>query len=248
MSSTDLNFTLVQFILSGLSHPSHLISRFFENMPPNPLSEANDGSTAVSSKTSLLWAYQLRKEHIHLVNRIEDVNSDLLSCSSRATEHHQNLSNLERLVKSLQTENYTLKNEVTIVRDKFAASLDQVNKQVAAAMTTTKNGREERTKEEKESLAKLECGFEHLGLRMEELAQGMVELKMGMAGMEKKCECLAVKQMELAAWQGKMPPPKKPGITTPKSRAGRTQTGIRASLIVCLRYSKTDEGKDGKYS
>lgn len=222
-------------------------------MPPNPPSEANDGSTIVSSKSSLLWAYQLRKEHIHLVNRIEDVNSDLLSYSSRATEHHQNLSNLERLVKSLQTENYTLKNEVTMVRDRFAASLDEVNKQVAAAMataTTTANGREEakKAKEEEESLAKLECGFERLGLRMKELTQGMVELKMGMAGMEKKCECLAMKQMELAEWQGQMPPPKKKPDSTSKNREEQTQTGLRASLIVCLRYSKSAEGKDGKFS
>lgn len=204
-------------------------------MPP---SEANDGSTG-SSKSSLLWAYQLRKEHIHLVNRIEDVNSDLLSCSSRATEHHQNLSNLERLVKSLQTENYSLKNEVTIVRDRFSASLDQVNKQVAVAIA---NGREE------ESLARLEREIENMGLRVKELVQGMLELKMGMAGMEEKCECLAVKQMELESWQAKIPPPKKPDTISsmPKSRAGRTQTAGGSSLIVCLRYSKTVEGKDGK--
>lgn len=217
-------------------------------MPPNPPSEANDGSAIVSSKSSLLWAYQLRKEHIHLVNRIEDVNSDLLSYSSSATEHHQNLSNLERLVKSLQTENYTLKNEVTMVRDKFSASLNQVNKQVAAAMII--NDREEKTKkEDKQSLVKLQRGFERLGLHMNELTQGMVELKMGMAGMEKKCECLAVTQMEFGAWQGQtMPPPKKKKPdSTSKSHAELTQTGLRASLIVCLRYSKTAEGKDGRF-
>jgi chromosome segregation ATPase len=213
-------------------------------MPRNPPSDANDGSSAVSSKSSLLWAYQLRKEHIHLVNRIEDVNSDLLSCSSRATENHQNLSNLERLIKSLQTENYSLKNEVTIVRDRFTASLDQVNKQVAAAITNIREA-----KEEEESLARLKRDFDLMGLRVKELTQGMAELKMGMAGIEKNCECLAMRQTEFASWQAKMLPlqPKIPdAISMPK----RTQPGIRSSLIVCLRYSKTVErvdGKDGKY-
>ncbi|CRG88340.1 hypothetical protein PISL3812_05370 [Talaromyces islandicus] len=172
-------------------------------MPPNPPSDANDGSTTGSSKSSLLWAYQLRKEHIHLVNRIEDVNSDLLSCSSKATEHQQNLSNLERLVKSLQAENYSLKNEVTVVRDRFTASLDQVNKQVAAATSSGQEAKEE-------SVAKLERDFEHMGLRVKELTQGMAELRMGMAGIEKKCECLAMKQMQFASWQAKTSPPKKP--------------------------------------
>ena len=208
-------------------------------MTPTP-SEANHGPTTGSSKSSLLWAYQLRKEHIHLVNRIEDVNSDLLSCSSKVSEQHHNLSNLETLVKTLQADNYTLKNEVTTVRDRFAASLDRVHKQISS-VSDSRDIKEE-------SLAKLTGDFERMERRISEMTQGMLELKMGMVSMQKKCDCLAKKQIELALWQDQMPPPKKPNSTVKKGGKGYFEAGIRSSLVICLKYGKTAaQEEDSKY-
>ncbi|KAH8694114.1 hypothetical protein BGW36DRAFT_399270 [Talaromyces proteolyticus] len=209
-------------------------------MAPTLPFQPDDLSSGPASKGSLLWAYQLRKEHVHLVRRLEDTTTDLLAYSSKVTEHQQTLSNLETLLKGLQTENYDLKNEVTTVRDKFATSLELVNKRVTAIFTAW----QERVREEG-VVKKMQGDLDDVAAQVKELAEGMAEVKLNVVNVENKCECLATKQLELARLnQGKVEVLKKAEKSPSKTRAACTQTVPQPKMIVVLRYGKTKVDKN----
>lgn len=137
-------------------------------MPSNTASEKSD-APASSSKTSLLWAYQLRREHVHLVDRIDDVNTQLISYNNQSRTCEQNLSTLESLVKTLQAENYTLKNEVTLVRTKLTARIEDITQQITQ-FASGENATKDATKQ-------LELDFKGMGVQMSELSKCVSELK-----------------------------------------------------------------------
>lgn len=147
-------------------------------MPSNTQPERSDAAAAAaggaSSKTSLLWAYQLRREHIHLVNRIDDMNLQLVSCTNKTDTHDQTLSNLENLVKGLQAENYTLKNEVTLVRSKLATRIEDVSQQIAGFVSGDGAMMRSATKE-------LELGLRDMGFQVQKLSNQMSEFKADVA-------------------------------------------------------------------
>lgn len=137
-------------------------------MPSNTASERSD-APASSSKTSLLWAYQLRREHVYLVDRIDDVNTQLISYNNQSRTCEQNLSTLESLVKTLQAENYTLKNEVTLVRTKLTARIEDITQQITQ-FASGENATKDATKQ-------LELDFKGMGVQMSELSKCVSEFK-----------------------------------------------------------------------
>jgi chromosome segregation ATPase len=137
-------------------------------MTSNIQSERSD-APAISSKTSLLWAYQLRREHVHLVDRIDDMNTQLISYTNQSQTCEQNVSNLESLVKTLQAENYTLKNEVTLVRTKLTARIEDINQQITRIVSGDNAV--------KDATRQLELDFRGMGVQVLELSKCVSELK-----------------------------------------------------------------------
>uniref|UniRef100_A0A093VIV1 Uncharacterized protein n=1 Tax=Talaromyces marneffei PM1 TaxID=1077442 RepID=A0A093VIV1_TALMA len=137
-------------------------------MPSNTASERSDAAGS-SSKTSLLWAYQLRREHVHLVDRIDDMSTQLVSYNDKSQTYEQNLSTLDGLVKTLQAENYTLKNEVTLVRTKLTARIEGISQQITAFLSGD-NAAIDATKQ-------LKLEFRAMGLQMSELSKSVSGLK-----------------------------------------------------------------------
>ncbi|PCG91445.1 Hypothetical protein PENO1_093840 [Penicillium occitanis (nom. inval.)] len=135
---------------------------------PSTASERSD-APANSSKTSLLWAYQLRREHVHLVDRIDDMNTQLVSSVNKSQTCEQNLSTLESLVKTLQAENYTLKNEVTLVRTKLTARIEDITQQITHIVSGD-NAAKDATKQ-------LELDFKGMGHQVSVLSKSVSELK-----------------------------------------------------------------------
>lgn len=159
-------------VMSDNSQPTHQDSfftfTFTSIMPSNTQSERNDAAGS-SSKTSLLWAYQLRREHVHLVDRIDDMGTQLVSCNNKSQTYEQNLYNLESLVKTLQAENYTLKNEVTLVRTKLTARIEDINQQI-----TSFAGGDSALKD---VTTQLEVELRTMGVQVAELSKSVSELK-----------------------------------------------------------------------
>jgi hypothetical protein len=172
-------------------------------MPANTQSERSDAAVGSSSKPFLLWAYQLRREHVHLVGRIDGMDVQLVSCTNKTEAHEQNLSNLETLVRSLQTENYTLKNEVTLVRTNLAMKIEDISRQIT---TIVRDG------VMKDATKRLELGFIDMGLQVSELSNRMSEFKADIAKVttvvDRNVENQEARQRELAPRQDNMEPEK----------------------------------------
>ncbi|EED12260.1 conserved hypothetical protein [Talaromyces stipitatus ATCC 10500] len=190
-------------------------------MPSNTYSERNDAAGS-SSKTSLLWAYQLRREHVHLVDRIDDMNNQLLSCSDKSQACGQHLSNLESLVKSLQAENYTLKNEVTLVRTKLTARIEDINQQIASFLGSD-NAVKDVTKQ-------LELEFRGMGLQLAELSESVSELRGEITNIAKRKQPERTQHVHVESTQDNT------GLA--KVESGTEVTVARPKCVVRLFYGK----------
>lgn len=161
-------------------------------MPSNTAPERSE-APASSSKASLLWAYQLRREHVHLVDRIEDMNTQLISSASKSHTCEQNLSNLEGLVKTLQAENHTLKNEVTLVRTKLTSRIEDINQQITQIVNSDSVV--------KDVTKQLELDFRSMGLQVSDLSKSLSQLKGDIANMANQQRAHTAQEIDVAPTQ-----------------------------------------------
>ncbi|OKL58286.1 hypothetical protein UA08_06748 [Talaromyces atroroseus] len=194
-------------------------------MPANAQSERSDAAGGSSSKTSLLWAYQLRREHVHLVERIDGMDFRLVSCTNKTETHEQNLANLETLVRSLQAENYTVKNEVTLMRTKLATRIENISQQISAIVNDGAM---------KDATEKLETGVRDMGLQVSELSNRMSEFKADIAkvttGVTRNIEHQEPRQTALESRQD--------NLELKKTEPEPVQIETKPRLLVMLQYKK----------
>jgi chromosome segregation ATPase len=145
-------------------------------MAPRDLTDAS------ASKTSLLWAYQLRQEHVHLVGRIDSIDADLHSSTEKTSEFRQSFSDLQALVKTLEAENRALKNELRSMNGELSGAMERLNLFLKTIP---------------ENINKIEDGFESMALRVKELAKDALELRIGIGKVENKCALLEKKQVDM---------------------------------------------------
>ncbi|RAO72308.1 uncharacterized protein BHQ10_008320 [Talaromyces amestolkiae] len=186
-------------------------------MPSNTASGLSD-APASSSKTSLLWAYQLRREHVHLVDRIDDMSTQLISSTNKSQICDDHLSSLESLVKTLQAENCTLKNEVTLVRTKLTASIEDINQQITQIVSVN-NAAEYVTKQ-------LELDIRGMGHQVTELSKCVSELKGEIANVAYQIGALAAQEVDVEPTQDK--------AELAKVESGSEQIEARRRRIVTL--------------
>lgn len=187
------------------------------SMPSNTASGLSD-APASSSKTSLLWAYQLRREHVHLVDRIDDMSTQLISSTNKSQICDDHLSSLESLVKTLQAENCTLKNEVTLVRTKLTASIEDINQQITQIVSVN-NAAEDVTKQ-------LELDIRGMGHQVTELSKCVSELKGEIANVAYQIGALAAQEVDVEPTQDK--------AELAKVESGSEQIEARRRRIVTL--------------
>lgn len=190
-------------------------------MLSNTASERSD-APASSSKTSLLWAYQLRREHVHLVDRIDGMSTELISSTNKSQICEGHLSSLKNLVTTLQGENDTLKNEVTLVRTKLTASIEDINQQITQIVSSN-NTAEDVTKQ-------LELDFRSMGLQITELSKCVSELKGEIANVAYPKGSLAAQEVEVEPTQDME--------ELAKVESGLEQTEARPRRIVTLSWGK----------
>ncbi|KAI7970358.1 hypothetical protein EIK77_007707 [Talaromyces pinophilus] len=97
------------------------------------------------------------------------MNTQLVSSVNKSQTCEQNLSTLESLVKTLQAENYTLKNEVTLVRTKLTARIEDITQQITHIVSGD-NAAKDATKQ-------LELDFKGMGHQVSVLSKSVSELK-----------------------------------------------------------------------
>lgn len=194
-------------------------------MPSNAHSERTDATGGSSSKSSLLWAYQLRREHVHLVERIDGIDLRILSCTQKAEACEQNVSNLESLVKSLQTENYTLQNEVTVVRAKLTTKIEGIGQQMNFLASGSVI---------KDATKKLELENQNMALQMSELSKSMAGLKKEIADLSCQRDTCSAGQLNAMSEQINR--------ELPKTESGSVRIETRPRFIVRLKYIK-DKGQ-----
>ncbi|KUL88337.1 hypothetical protein ZTR_05021 [Talaromyces verruculosus] len=159
---------------------------------PSTASEQSD-APASSSKISLLWAYQLRREHVHLVHRIDDMDTQLISSTNQSQTCEQNLSSLEGLVKTLQAENYTLKNEVALLRTKLTARFEDIAQQITQIVNDDNTA--------KDATKQLELDFKGMGLQVSELSKCVSELKGELANVANQKGAHATQEVDVELMQ-----------------------------------------------
>lgn len=197
------------------THYLHII------MPSNTAPEWSDAPNT-SSKTSLLWAYQLRREHVHLVDRIDDMNTQLIYATNRSQKYDQNLATLESLVKTLQAENYTLKNEVTLVRTKLTTRIEDINQQITRIVSGNTAV--------KDVTKQLGLEFRGMELQVSELSKCVSELEGEIINVANQKRSLAAQEVDVVTTQD--------SSELSKVESGPEQLGTRPRRIVILSLGK----------
>ncbi|KAL1963375.1 hypothetical protein VTN77DRAFT_8391 [Rasamsonia byssochlamydoides] len=77
-----------------------------------------------TNKSSLLWAYHLRQENIHLVDQIDSIGAELVSANKKTLAVQQGFSDLATLVKTLQAENHELRDETRSLKEKLSETIE----------------------------------------------------------------------------------------------------------------------------
>lgn len=142
-----------------------------------------DASDASASKSSLLWAYQLRQEHVHLVGRIDGIEANLQSSTEKTNGFTQSFSDLQILMKTLESENDNLKSKISTIDKVVLCAVERLNHHL---VTTPEN------------ISKIEADHGSLSLRVQQLANEAAELRTGIGHVENKCAVLETKQNTMA--------------------------------------------------
>lgn len=194
-------------------------------MAPNALPKSGDAGDAAagSSKTALLWAYQLRREHVHLVDRLDGMEMQLISSTDRTQANEQNLATLETLVKTLQAENHTLTNEVTLVRTKLNARIEDLNQQIRACVGDNSSF--------KEVTQNLQCEFRSFAVQLSDLLLNVSEVKDKIAHVE-------LRQLQLTIQPDAEPKQGVDGTSNVETIESR-QVESKPKCIVKLVYGKS---------
>lgn len=190
---------------------------------PSTASERSD-APASSSKTSLLWAYQLRREHVHLVDRIDDMNTQLISYNNQSHTCEQNLSTLESLVKTLQAENYTLRNEVTLIRTKLTSRIEEITQQITHIVSGDNAVRD--------TTEQLELDFKGMGLQVSELSKCVSELKGELANVANQKGSHAAQEVDVEPTQDNTE------LAKVESVSEQIETRPRRIVILSLRKKR----------
>jgi predicted nucleic acid-binding Zn-ribbon protein len=142
-----------------------------------------DTNDASASKSSLLWAYQLRQEHVHLVGRIDNIDADLHSSAEKTNGFTQSFSDLRTLIKALESENGNLKSEMNAMNDVLLCTVKRLDHY---------------HKKTPENISKIQADHGSLSIRVQQLAHDAAELRAGIQHVENKCAVLEKKQIAMA--------------------------------------------------
>lgn len=122
--------------------------------------------------TSLLWAHQIRRENVHLINRIDSLERTLSSATETALEAKHGVANLEALAQSLTADNKELRDELKAI----GARLDLV-------IETS----DSRTGISKDDITRLKADVEALDPRIRVLEDEEAGLRAGLSTLEMTC-------------------------------------------------------------
>lgn len=86
-----------------------------------------------TTPASLLWAHEIRRENIHLLNQLDSTRSTLSTTIQTTETLKQSISDLSQVVQELKTENRLLRDELKDVQ----AKLTGLDARVDATATTT---------------------------------------------------------------------------------------------------------------
>lgn len=131
-----------------------------------------------TNKSSLLWAYHLRQENIHLVNRIDCIGLDVVTANKTTLAVQQSCSNLETRVEGLERENPKLRDEIRSLKEELSKTIELVS-QIRA--------------KKDDEMAELRASIESLNLRVKAIEDDDAELRAGLSNVENKCELIVQK-------------------------------------------------------
>jgi chromosome segregation ATPase len=159
-----------------LKLPSSILNTMAPLDPPDPS----------TNKSSLLWAYHLRQENIHLVGRIDSIGSELVSANEKTLGVQQSFSALETRLKILeaekQAENQELRHEMRSLMRNLSGAIEDATLQIRAI---------------RDEMMGLRTTVESAILRVKEIEEDAAELRAGLCNVEDKC-ALVQKHVEVS--------------------------------------------------
>ncbi|KAL1991602.1 hypothetical protein VTN49DRAFT_4910 [Thermomyces lanuginosus] len=143
-------------------------------------------------KTSLLWAYQLRQEHIHLVKRIDDVGARLSSTMERATASEQRVADLQTQIRALEADNHALHARIAALSTEFTSAVENLSSQLTTKTTTTISS----DASSNSVMQELRTQYEIMAKSMQEGVEAAAALQERVRALEEKCEQLAQQPLQ----------------------------------------------------
>lgn len=122
--------------------------------------------------TSLLWAHQIRRENVHLINRIDSLERTLSSTTETALAAKHGVANLEALAQSLTADNKELRDEL---------------KSISARLDLVIETSDSHTRIAKDDITRLKADVEALDPRIRVLEDEEAGLRAGLSTLEMTC-------------------------------------------------------------
>jgi len=93
--------------------------------------------------TSLLWAHQIRRENVHLMNRIDSLERTLSSTTEAALAAKYRAANLEDLAQSLIGDNQELRDELKSISTRLIVDNQKLHDELKSAQSDNQELRDE---------------------------------------------------------------------------------------------------------
>ena len=142
-----------------------------------------DQPDSSTNKSSLLWAYHLRQENIHLVDRIDSIGADLASANEKTLGVQQSFSNLESRLKTLEAENHELRDGMKSLKQRFSEAIEPTTVQIRTI---------------RDEMTELRTGLESATLLVKAIEEDAAELRAGLSNVENKYALIVQKHIGMS--------------------------------------------------
>lgn len=174
-------------------------------------------SNSAAPKTALLWAYQLRQEHTHLVKRIDDVGACLSSTTERAAASEKCVADLQAQVRTLEAENHALHARIAALSTEFTTAVENISSQLTASTATNAC---ENASSSSSAMQELQTQHETMARSLQESAEAATALQARVRALEEKCEQLAQRFSQVVDTSSIIAPESSAAPITPNNLSG----------------------------